>query len=176
MKVLDLFAGLGGFSQAFKDREHEVVRVDIASKFSPDICADIMDFEPEGDYDIVLASPPCTEFSKDSMPWHDADPDLMLLKRTLDIIQKINPEWWIIENVRGAVKWFNPVLGKPVRHVGSRYLWGDFPMFDAKPKYGKWRLPPSPDRAAIRALIPYDLSLNLCIACERFRKSAEVED
>jgi site-specific DNA-cytosine methylase len=175
MKVLDLFSGLGGFSQAFKDRGHEVTRVDIAPEFAPDICADVMTLETEGSYDVVLASPPCTEFSKDSMPWcHDAAPDVALLKRTIEIIEEIAPEFWVIENVRGAVRWFAPVLGKPVRHIGSRYLWGEFPMFDARPGYGKWRLWPSPNRTALRSKIPYSLSLNLCVACERaLKKGAE---
>jgi len=47
MRVLDLFSGLGGWSQAFKDRGHEVVTVDIAPKFAPIICKDIMELTPE---------------------------------------------------------------------------------------------------------------------------------
>ena len=42
MKVLDLFSGLGGFSQAFKDRGHKVTTLDNNPEFNPDICIDIM--------------------------------------------------------------------------------------------------------------------------------------
>jgi len=41
---LDLFAGLGGFSQAFEEAEGwEVTTVDIQERFGTDICADVMD-------------------------------------------------------------------------------------------------------------------------------------
>jgi len=178
MKVLDLFSGLGGFSKAFKDRGHEVIQLDCDPQFSPDICMDVMEFEPEGYYDIILASPPCNEFSRESMPWikTGVKPGLYLVERAKEIIENAYNEWWVIENVRGAVKWVKPILGDPVKRVGSRYLWGEFPIFDAEHVYGKEKLFPSPNRAAVRSLIPYPLSLNLCIACEReLRKGAFFE-
>lgn len=171
MKVLDLFSGLKGWSKAFADRGHDVLTVDIEAKFQPDICADILKLTPSnlmgfGPFDLVAASPVCTEFSKSSMPktWksvqkYGCNPDTTLLKQTVALIEALKPRWWIIENVRGAVPYFKPIIGKPVRHVGSRYLWGKFPMFDTSPKYGKWMLPKTPDRPAKRAIIPYSLSL-----------------
>jgi len=51
--------------------------------------------------------------------------------------------------------------------VGSRYLWGEFPIFDTPKVYGKWRLPPSEDRAAKRSEIPKGISLALCMAIEQ---------
>lgn len=38
MKVLDLFAGLGGFSQAFRDRGHYVFTIDNNKEFNPSLC------------------------------------------------------------------------------------------------------------------------------------------
>lgn len=181
MKVLDLFSGLGGWSQAFKDRGHEVLTVDIDKKFKPSICKDVMDLSLiwlDGlNPDIVLASPPCTEFSKSMMPetWksvskYGCNPDVTLTKRTMAIINKLHPEFWVIENVCGARKYFKPFLGEYKKKVGSRYLWGNFPDFECKPVYGKWKLPPSKDRTALRALIPYELSLAVCVACEHKEK------
>jgi len=169
--VLDLFSGLGGWSKAFKDREHTVITVDNNKEFNPDICIDIMEFEPEQYYDVVLASPPCTEFSKSMMPdsWNKnrtVNPDTTLTEKTIEIINKIKPKYWIIENVCGARKYFKPILGEYKKKVGSRYLWGEFPIFDCKPVYGKWKLPPSKNRPALRSLIPYDLSLAVCKAIE----------
>lgn len=179
MNDLDLFSGLEGWSQPFRDRGHKVVTVDVEQKFNPTICADLLklptgELKKFGHFNVITASPPCTEFCKASLPksWpsvqrYGCNPDDRLLRRTLEIISELQPDYWIIENVRGAIPYFKPYIGKPVKKVGSRYLWGKFPMFDAKPTWGKWRIPPRADRAAIRSKIPYDLALNLCVACER---------
>ena len=177
MNVLDLFSGLGGWSRAFQERGHNVTTLDVNPKFEPDICVNIVKWQPAGEYDVILASPPCTEFSKASLPksWvcnkNGANPDTTLLEKTVEIIQELKPAYWIIENVRGAVPYFEPIMGKPIKKIGSRYLWGKFPMFDAAPKYGKWKLPKTKDRPALRSLIPYNLSLALCLACERELKN-----
>ena len=80
---------------------------------------------------MVWASPPCQEFSRWSMPWCRAKnpppPSLELLRAALRFIQDARPEYWIIENVRGAVPFFRPVLGEPRAICGPFYLWGEFP-------------------------------------------------
>ena len=67
MKMLDLFSGLGGASQAMgEDPNWEVTTVDFKEKFEPDICADVLDLGPRDfkeDYDLIWASPPCTYFT-----------------------------------------------------------------------------------------------------------------
>jgi len=127
--VLDLFSGLGGWSKAFKDRGHKVITVDNNPKFNPTICKDIMKLKQKDvngyTFDIVLASPPCTEFTKDSMPssWNSSrkvNPNTLLLQKTLKIIYWVDPKYWIIENVSGARPYFYSFLGKPVKKVGSR--------------------------------------------------------
>lgn len=173
MKVLDLFSGLGGFSKAFGERGHNVITVDIEPMFRPSIVADVRYLNLRGDFDVILASPPCDEFSKAAMPWHrdKANPEkgLELVYATMRIIKDIKPRFWVIENVRGAIKYFKPTLGNYQKRCGSRFLWGVFPDFpcDHSKCYGKWRLPPSPMRKALRSLIPYEISYNLCIAIEK---------
>ena len=149
MNTLDIFSGMEGWSQPWKERGHQVTTVDINEGFNPTIVADVEMLPIEllkarGPYDVIMASPPCTEFSKASMPksWKSVqrfgcNPDTKLLKRTLEIIKELNPKFWIIENVRGAVPYFEPILGKPVKRIGSRYLWGKLPIFDAEPTFGK---------------------------------------
>lgn len=39
--MLDLFSGLGGASQVMVERGWKVIRVDIESRFKPDIVADV---------------------------------------------------------------------------------------------------------------------------------------
>ena len=174
MLMLDLFAGLGGASRAMKERGWEVITVDNNPIFKPDICADISTFHYSGSKPVLIwASPPCTEFSKRSLPksWacnggEHKEPDLSLVLAAKRIIDEVNPRWWVIENVRGSVKYLVPILGPVRKKSGSRFLWGDFPIFDCDVGYGKWRLPPSPDRAAIRSLIPRQLSRAIALACE----------
>ena len=177
MLMLDLCCGLGGASKAMKERGWDVITVDIVPEFNPSIVADLRTFHYSGPRpDLVWASPPCTEFSKYSMPESWAcnrggkkEPDLSLMLAAKRVIDEVNPRWWVIENVRGAVEFFEPHLGRVRKRSGSRYLWGEFPPFDCSPGYGKWRLPPSPDRAAKRSEIPRQLSLALCQAVELWR-------
>lgn len=125
MFMLDLFSGLGGASQAMKDRGWEVVRVDIDERFNPDIIADIATFSWHGKRpDLIWASPPCTEFTKASMPWYDFDsPDLSLVNHAKRIIRESNPRYWVIENVVGAIKF----LGEPTFSIPPFFFWGYFP-------------------------------------------------
>jgi len=175
MRMIDLFSGLGGASEVMVERGWEVITVDVESSFNPTIVADIRDFHYNGEpVDLIWASPPCIEFSKSSLPrtWrcnvkNPPKPSTELLEATLEVIKEVRPRWWIVENVRGAVPFFKPSLGKPTKRVGSRYLWGDFPIFWAKHTYGKWKLSPSEDRSSLRSKIPHSLSHALCLACER---------
>ena len=52
-------------------------------------------------------------------------------------------------------------MGKARMHIGSRYFWANFPSFsagNAQDTYGKWKMPPSEDRAALRSVIPLSIS------------------
>lgn len=176
MIMLDLFSGLGGASRAMREGGWTVIRVDIEPKFSPDILCDIRDFHYSGPApDLIWASPPCTEFSKRALPltWKcnggkHKEPDMSCVLATKRIIDEIKPGWWVVENVQGARKYFKPVFGDYVKKCGSRYLWGDFPICDPDPAFGKWRLPPSEDRAALRSIIPIQISRALKIGCEAY--------
>jgi hypothetical protein len=147
--VLDLFAGLGGFSAAFAaSDEWEVVTVDIEERFEPDIRADVMELRP-GDLphaDVVLASPPCTTFScaagwsghftaGDATPETDAAREAVALTyHALGLIKALAPEFWFVENPVGNLR---KVIGEPTGTVtycqyGKQYqkptdLWGEHP-------------------------------------------------
>jgi len=121
-RVLDLFAGLGGFSSAFEASDRwGVTTVDIEGRFDPDIEADVFDLRPsdfDTDFDVVLASPPCTQFATirnvtkggDSAwdgdaPATDAARDaLALVHHTVGLIQGLAPAYWVIENPRGMLR------------------------------------------------------------------------
>jgi site-specific DNA-cytosine methylase len=165
MRVLDLCCGLGGWGAAFRARGHVVVGVDVVPP--ADILADVRDFKAREPFDVIVASPPCTEFSREDMPWHRRGiaPDLSVWNSCVRVIQEVSPRYHIIENVRGAVEWIGPCS----QIIGPRYLWGNFPLlfgFERRKFFGKTLLGQSPNRARLRSLIPYALSLGACIAIE----------
>jgi len=129
MRVIDLFSGLGGFSEGFLERGHDVIRIDNDLRFKEipnTIICDILDLTPEDliDYlwdkpDIVLGSPPCNCFSRMTIRyyWENSKPKnekarfaVELVKHTQRLIDALNPEYYIIENPIGMMI---HVLGKP---------------------------------------------------------------
>ena len=187
---LDLCSGLGGASQPALDRGWKVIRVDIDRRFEPDIVADIRALPLKRFHvDVLWASPPCAEFTRQSLPWFKgryAPPSVELVRAALAAVRLINPLWWIIENVRAARGWLTPILG-PVRYFSTGHvLWGSLLGLipNVSPKKGKWvhlngsrrwvpqwgvkeAFGPSPDRTALRAKIPYEIGDAICRAVER---------
>lgn len=164
--MLDLFCGYKGASEAMSRRGWRVETVDRLVSFNPTHVVDIREWswQPGPDLlrpDLVWASPPCQEFSRQTMPWtrarNPAPPDLSLVEAARRIIGEIQPRWWVMENVRGAV----PYLGKP---VGAYCLWGEFPEFEAVTSKRKEALPSWKKQE--RARVPYEISLALALACE----------
>lgn len=117
LRVVDLFAGLEGWSAAFRDRGHDVFSTDIDPRFDVTLTADIRrltlrDFPWQPD--IVLASPPCDAFSvlnigknwtHDHYPKTDAARlGLTLLRRTISLIGELQPRYAIIENPRAKMR------------------------------------------------------------------------
>ena len=64
MRLLELFSGAGSVGRAFRAKGWEVTSVDSDPKAEPTICQDIMTWEPGGAYDMIWATPVCTEYSR----------------------------------------------------------------------------------------------------------------
>jgi len=182
MKILDLFSGLGGASEAFVQAGHEVVRIennpllsDVPHTVQGDVSiASAFKFDSYGSrihHDLIWASPPCTEFSngynaprptahREGIPF---TPSLDAVKLAKDIIDELKPRYWIIENVVGAIKDFEPILGTPTQIIGSFVLWGKFPavILPRGFKHTKASNDPhssDPLRSNKKAKIPLDIS------------------
>ena len=128
--VLDLFSGTGSATQPFVEcGKHEVIRIDIAGK--PDVRADVRHLPIECWPDFVWASPPCQQYSGlRGKPWKA---DRQLWEETLRLIQRFQPRYWVLENVKMA-QW---VWGRAPYHYGPFFLWGYFPPLPEVPSL--WR-------------------------------------
>ncbi len=164
--MLDLFAGTGGASRAFREADWEVVRVELDTQHEAEVHADLTSWVWKGRQPrLVWASPPCTEFSRESMPWsrRGITPSLELVEAAERIIRQVQPEFWVIENVRGASPYLTPRFGSPLTY-GPVFLWGNFPPFRARVKPWKEKL--SSTKRVQRAAIPYPISRGLLEAIE----------
>jgi site-specific DNA-cytosine methylase len=165
--MIDLCSGLGGASSAMRNRGWDIITVDIEPAFNPDIVADVRHLTLTYDNrpTLVWASPPCTEFSRESMPWTRTGilPDLSLLIACRRIIDELNPDYWVLENVRGAV----PYIGQYTVKYGPFYLWGHFPLFEVNLSKFRKKESYNSQQQAERACIPYELSLSLALAIEQ---------
>jgi len=189
MKMLDLFSGLGGASEAFLNNGWEVKRIENNPALALVPNTEIMDVYDVGQLldiqidmghipsqpTLVWGSPPCTDFSdgfsspksiavRAGVDYYPRDA-IDLVKETKRIIDLLQPKYWIIENVRGAIKYLKPILGEPTMIIDSIVLWGRFPKFAMPPDFKHikddkaWSTDPM--RANKRALIPYAVS-NAC--------------
>ena len=154
MKVIDLFSGLGGWSNAFWQRGHDVITLDNNKRFAPNLCMNILDakasdfpFKP----DIILASPPCEGFTRlrYAFNWKTSEVGeqiptsvksrlgIKMLQKTLSLIRELQPTYFIIENPVGKMRHMPDLRDLERRTVtycqyGSEAqkptdLWGVFP-------------------------------------------------
>ena len=137
---------------SFIETGHDVTGVDSEEWCDPPagakfIKANLEDWVPDEHYDVILASPPCTEFSiikKDTAMYpYDERIGLDLVWRAFYIIQKVKPKYWVLENVKGLSEFLGPP--REVVRYGKKkgrkeaYLYGNFPslpMFSTQIHHG----------------------------------------
>lgn len=180
--ILDLCSGFGGASEYFTLEENWVViRIEnnpLLSHVEHTLILDVENWrewlppllDAHGHPTIVWASPPCTEFSLGySAPQAIAarlkqkyQPNMRILRACLQIIEFCNPQWFVIENVHGSKKWFEPEGVKLRQTIGPFQLYGEFPHLDVgnfthkKNDGGKWS--DDPLRNNYRAIVPIEIS------------------
>lgn len=170
--MLDLYCGYGGFSDAFAGEGFDVVGVDfersIAKWYPYDlVLQDVRTFDGArltGHFDVITSSPPCDQFS---VARHDrlVKPDMSCVDAVKRIVDQAKPRYWIMENVRGAIRF----LGPPTARLFPWYFWGNFPQFlqycERAPRktrgLGRTRLLRDPRRVA---MVPLELGVPIARA------------
>lgn len=158
--VIDLYCGLGGWTEGFLAEGYHARGYDIEAHEYGDerypgelVVRDVLHMQGSevADADVIVASPPCQEFSYMAMPWgrakqiaralrgEDVFPEGYKGSRTLaeltalfDACFRIQREAsevagryipMVVENVKGAQPW----VGRAPWSFGSYFLWGDIP-------------------------------------------------
>lgn len=139
--AIDLFCGLGGWTEGLLAEGYRVVGFDIErhqygeAKYPAQlVIQDVLTIHGRQfkDAALIVASPPCQGYSYRAMPWKRAKalppPDNSLFEACFRIQAEACEASGryiplVVENVRGAQKW----VGRSRFHFGSFHLWGDIP-------------------------------------------------
>ena len=149
--AIDLFCGLGGWTQGLLAENFTVIGFDIERHDygigvypAQLVLQDVLTLHGKQfkDAALIVASPPCQEYSYMAMPWSRAKAiaaeyrsgvrDVKTLTALFDACFRIQREACeaaghfiplVVENVRGAQPW----VGRSRWAYGSFFLWGDVP-------------------------------------------------
>ena len=151
--AIDLFCGLGGWTSGLLAEGYDVIGFDIERHVYGEhrypaqlVIQDVLTLHGSQfrDASLIVASPPCQEFSYMAMPWSRAKAKAAAIRadetgqmradltRLFDAGFRIQREAceaagrhipMVVENVRGANEW----VGRSRWSFGSFHLWGDVP-------------------------------------------------
>jgi C-5 cytosine-specific DNA methylase len=149
--AIDLFCGMGGWTDGLLAEGWDVVGFDIERHAYGEhrypaqlVVQDVLTLHGGQfkDATLIVASPPCQEYSYMAMPWSRAKAiaaeyrcgtrDVKQLTALFDACFRIQREACeaaghhiplVVENVRGAIPW----VGRSRWNFGSFHLWGDVP-------------------------------------------------
>lgn len=161
--AIDLYCGLGGWTEGLIDQGYYVVGFDIeAHEYDDDrypghlVVQDVLSLHGSQfkHAAVIVCSPPCQKYSYMAMPWSRAKAmaddiradetgqklaDLNELFNACFRIQREAAEAaghhipMVVENVRGAIPW----IGRSRANCGSMHFWGDVPALMPQFKYIK---------------------------------------
>lgn len=164
--ALDLCCGLGGWAEGLIAAGWDVVGVDAEESFrwkypGKFYCLDVRNLA-RADFGylrpaLVVASPPCQEYSRHDQPWtrkrNPPPPDKSIWEACERIAAEAGAPL-ILENVRGAQMFH----GRAAWHVGTYYLWGNVPALMPKRLALRNKESRTSGAQAERAKIPFELA------------------
>lgn len=151
--AIDLCCGLGGWAEGLLIEGYDVIGFDVEQHVYGEHCypgllviQNILTLHGSQfrNADLIVASPPCQEYSYMAMPWKrakakaaairadESGQKLEVLNRLFNACFRIQKEAslaagrhipLVVENVRGAIPW----VGRSRWNFGSFHLWGDVP-------------------------------------------------
>lgn len=151
--AIDLFCGLGGWTEGLLAEGYRVIGFDIEQHEYGDerypaqlVLQDVLTLHglQFKDASLIVASPPCQEYSYMAMPWSRAKAKAAAIRADSTGVEmerlnclfnacfRIQREAieaaghhipLVVENVRGAIPW----VGRSRWNYGSFHLWGDVP-------------------------------------------------
>lgn len=148
-RILDLFSGAGGFSYGMEMNPHfkTVVALDVNAaalktlNFNmPEVeivCGDIKDetvksrvisLSREKGVNMIIGGPPCQGFSLKGKKLGLEDPRNYLFREYLDLVSSLQPEVFVIENVKALLStssgWFRGQIERVVSKLGYQVTAG----------------------------------------------------
>ena len=150
LKVIDLFAGCGGFSVGFEKAGYDIVKAvefdkEIASSYShnhpntlmyAEDIGKIVDEEHfnKGEAEVIIGGPPCQGFSMAGARIREKnafmnDPRNYLFRHYVNVVKIVRPKIFVFENVKGILskdkgkifKEIENAFGNPEHFNGDRY-------------------------------------------------------
>jgi len=161
--AIDLYCGLGGWTEGLLAEGFHVVGFDIEKHEYGDqqypaqlVVQDVLTLDGAQfkDATLIVASPPCQEYSYMAMPWSRAKAKAAAIRAdtTGAETERLNALFnscfriqkeacaaagrhipMVVENVRGAIPW----VGRSRWNFGSFHLWGDVPALMPPTDNGK---------------------------------------
>lgn len=129
LKVIDLFAGCGGFSLGFKQNKFEIIKAvefdkSIANSYKQNhpntkmYVEDIKNISNKkyfsyGEADVIIGGPPCQGFSMAGARNRGGfidDPRNYLFKNYYQIVKIVKPKVFFMENVKGLISMQNGLI------------------------------------------------------------------
>eukprot|EP00873_Tetraselmis_striata_P000210 jgi/Tetstr1/420474/TSEL_011587.t1 len=133
VRILELYSGTKSVSRTMLKHwpGADVVSVDISPQYGPDILADIgtwnfYDHLRHGEFDVVWASPPCTQYSRANRGVRDLDAADQCVQAAFNIIEYLQPRAWFVENPASGLLARRPFMAPyaPYRKVTTYCMFG----------------------------------------------------
>ena len=144
MSVLELFSGTGSVGKVCHQLGWDVVSVDMISEATHKVDIMLFDYKqyPKDYFDIVWASPPCTNYSKLQDGWlgrmrkgelytkevqeREMNEDDKLVLKAQEIIEYFKPELWFMENPATSRMKDRPFLRDTPNYVVDYCMYSDW--------------------------------------------------